>query len=385
MRKSILFIGSYPPPYHGSSIYLQNITELVKKDQEFEILRVNCSDRKNDLTNMGKWEFGNVYYGLLALIKLIFCLIFKRVDIVYVPIAQNKLAFLRDGLYIIFSKILGAKVLIHLHGSYFLEFYNSSSFIFKRFINLVMKSCSGVIVLGDSLKFIFEKWFDNSKIFVLRNFIKLPILNSESSSLNHKEKDTVNITYLGNVVESKGIFQALEAVKILLNKGLRFNFNIIGLIAKDEFTNLGEKETESLLNFYLNQYKDNIFYYGQIKDVNEKFVVLKHKTDVFLFPSWVEGQPLVILEAMSCGLPIISTKNVGVIEETVIDGYNGILVEKKNVEQLAEAIETLVKNEELRKRMGDNSYKRYNENYTPKIHLQNFKEIVRKVTEINLN
>ena len=85
---------------------------------------------------------------------------------------------------------------------------------------------------------------------------------------------------------------------------------------------------------------------------------------------------------MQCGLPIISTKNCGAIEETVIDGYNGILVEKKNVEQLIEAIERLINDSELRRRMGKNSRKLYEENYTPEKHLEKFKEIVKNVITI---
>jgi glycosyltransferase involved in cell wall biosynthesis len=82
---------------------------------------------------------------------------------------------------------------------------------------------------------------------------------------------------------------------------------------------------------------------------------------------------------MHCGLPIISTKNCGAIEETVIDGYNGILVEKRNVKQLVNAIELLTKDEQLRKRMGKNSRKLYEENFTPEKHLSKFKAIVKNV------
>lgn len=382
IRKKIILIGSFPPPFHGSSIYLKNITELLSKEKEYKIITINCSDRKYDLSNMGKWSFSNVYYALEALILLIYNLISKKTDLVYIPISQNTLAFLRDGIYILISKIFGAKVIIHLHGSYFFEFYEKSSNIYKKFIDFTMKFCNGAIVLGEKLKYIFEKWFNDEKIFVLPNFVYEIKIEKDLSDINSaKDNKCIRITYLSNIVESKGIFQLLEAVKFLKNKGYNFTLNIAGKVGKDPITKVDEKETEERLKSYLKKYEDFIRYLGPINNPSKKYQLLRNSTDIFVLPSWYwyEGQPLVILEAMACSLPIVSTRNCGVIDETVIDGYNGILVEKKNVEQLAIALEKLVLDSDLRKKMGENSYKRYIENYTPEVHLRKFKEIIRTV------
>ena len=156
---------------------------------------------------------------------------------------------------------------------------------------------------------------------------------------------------------------------------------IIGKFGKDPFTGMQEDEIKNIILNIVNKYPEHIKYLGQITDIGKKFSILINETDIFVFPSWypVEGQPLVIIEAMQCGLPIISTKNCGAIEETVIDGYNGILVEKKNVKQLVNAIEVLIKDEQLRKRMGENSRKLYEENYRPEKHIEKFKEIIKSV------
>lgn len=376
LKTRIILFGSYPPPYHGSSIYLKELTDLLLNDKDFQVFKVNSSDRKNDISNMGKFDFSNVYFSLKALLNLSFILIFNKIDILYVPISQNKLAYFRDGLAILLGKIFNAKVIVHLHGSYFLEFYEKSSNLYKKFIDLTMKASAGAIVLGKNLKFIFEKWFSDDKIFVLPNFIpKYVDSNSEVNNENNGS-DEIKLTYLGNIVETKGILQVLESVSLLLRKNKNIILQIIGIFGKDPFTGMGEEQIkQNVLNFS-DKYPENIKYLGQIKDINKKFSLLKNETNIFVFPSWLEGQPLVILEAMQCGLPIISTKNCGAIEETVIDGYNGILVEKKNVEQLIEAIERLIYDSELRRRMGKNSRKLYEENYTPEKHLEKFKEII---------
>lgn len=384
-KVNLLVIGSFPPPYHGSSIYLQNLFELITADVELKINVIDTSDHRNDISNLGRFDLINVWTALKSLLKLFITLLAKRVDIVYIPISQNMLAYLRDGLFIILAKLFKRKVVVHLHGSHFFDFCQKSPFIYKNFIDITISKVDGAIVLGEKLRYIFEKWLPRDKIFVLPNFVFKPS-TLENAIYENREVFTsridkpIRITYLGNIIESKGIFDLIEAVKILLSKGYNILLQIAGKIGKDSITGKSEKETEILISSNIKDYPLNFKFIGQVLG-NERFILLKN-TDIFVFPSHNEGQPLVILEAMSCGLPIVSTKDCGVIDETVIDGYNGILVEKRNIEQLAKAIETLIIYPEIRKTMGENSYRRYIENYTPSKHLQAFKFILAKILEI---
>jgi len=378
---NIILFGSYPPPYHGSSIYLRGLTDLLLKDGDFKVYIVDSSDKKNDISNMGKIDFSNVYFSLKALISLTFILILNKINILYIPISQNKLAYLRDGIAVILGKVFRTKVIIHLHGSYFLEFYEKSSSFYKKFIDFTMKSSAGAIVLGNNLRYIFEKWFNDNQIFVLPNFVEDHIKSLNLKNKINYDNKALRLTYLGNILESKGILQVINAVEELLENGNDILLQIIGKFGKDPFTGMQEDKIKNIIIDIVNKYPERIKYLGQITDIGKKISVLKNETDIFVFPSWypVEGQPLVIIEAMQCGLPIISTKNCGAIEETVIEGYNGILVEKRNVNQLVNAIEVLIKDEQLRKRMGENSRKLYEENFTPEKHLSKFKAIVKNV------
>ena len=95
-------------------------------------------------------------------------------------------------------------------------------------------------------------------------------------------------------------------------------------------------------------------------------------SDIFVFPSYYlfEGHPLVIIEAMAAGCPVIST-NIASIPETVIHGENGFLVEPKASGKMAENIEILIKNGELRKKMGLRSRQIYEEKYTLETNIKN--------------
>ena len=105
------------------------------------------------------------------------------------------------------------------------------------------------------------------------------------------------------------------------------------------------------------------------------------ETDIFLFPTWYpyEGCPMVILDAMSFGIPVISTKDVGAIPEMVIDGESGILTDKKNPGQIADAIIKLIENKEMRSRMGENGRARFRKHFTEEINTENMISTFKKV------
>jgi len=379
MKIKILLFGSYPPPYHGTSVYLKGLTRILSDSGRFTVFTVNSSDKRDNLSNLGRIDFVNVYSALKAIIRLVFVLLFNRVDVVYVPISQNKLGYLRDGFAILFGKVFGGKVVIHLHGSYFLQFYENSSNVYKKFVDLTIKASSGVIVLGRNLKFIFERWLSKDKIFVLPNFVINNVDPDDKSRVELNNRNLVRLTYLSNFYESKGLLDLLAAARLLINNNKNVILQLAGKFGDDPMTGMRGSDIKQIVFDAVSRYPANVRYLGYITDISMKYGLLKNHTDIFILPSWNEGQPLAILEAMQFGLPIISTKDCGAVEEIVKDGFNGILVEKKNVKQLAQAIQLLVDDRQLRKKMGENSLRLYKENFTPERHLEKFEEILKSV------
>lgn len=377
MKIKLLLMGPFPPPYHGTSIYFQKLSRMLRQDPELDVKIIDTSDHRADLNNLGRLDFLNIYFALKSIFKLIVILLIKRVDIVYIPISQNTLAYIRDGIFIILSKLFRCKVIIHLHGSYFLDFYNKSLPLYKKFIDISIKKVDGAIVLGEKLKYIFEKWLPYNRIFVLPNFVDWFPKVEQKIEKQRMNSNALIISYLGNLTTSKGIFDLLEAISLIKNKTkTRFILRIAGEFKGDSIGNVSAKTIKNSFFSYLKQLgTDTLDYVGPIKNEDQKIEFLLN-TDIFVFPSWYEGQPLVIIEAMSCGCPVISTKGVGVIDETVIDGFNGVLVEKKNPKELAEAIIKLMNDDKLRQEMGLNSLTRFKKEFTSEKHLQNFKKIL---------
>jgi glycosyltransferase involved in cell wall biosynthesis len=375
----ILLIGSTPPPYHGSSIYFKDFLETLANCPALEVLHVETSDKRNDLNNLGKLDFKNISTALSSLVREAYLCARYKPQIVYIPIAQNTFAYLRDGLFILVGKVFKTKVVIHLHGSYFRNFYDQSPAYIKKFIDVTLRACDGAIVLGDKLRWIFEKWLPPYKIFVLPNCVAFQdTLNLQRQ--DHKRPKV--LTYLGNLYESRGIFDLLEAIKIVNEKAKgEFILQVAGKFVDDPFTSLRYEAIQRKFDEYVKVLNGVLKYLGQITTVEDKYRLFKD-TDLFVFPSWYEGQPLVILEAMAMGCAVISTKDVGVIDETVVDGVTGILVEKQNPEKLAEAILFLLKNPELLVQMGKAGRKRYEAYYTPERILEKVLHIFKTLLDL---
>jgi len=96
---------------------------------------------------------------------------------------------------------------------------------------------------------------------------------------------------------------------------------------------------------------------------NEKTVEYYQNAIIFTLPSLQEGLGIVVLEAMACGVPVVATR-CGGPEQVVVDGVNGFLVENNNQQQFTEAILKLLRDEELRKRMGENAAKHVQEYFS---------------------
>jgi glycosyltransferase involved in cell wall biosynthesis len=113
------------------------------------------------------------------------------------------------------------------------------------------------------------------------------------------------------------------------------------------------------------EYARKVVEYAKCKGINAKFTgfvpyedlkALYSACDIFVLPSFEEGQPLVLLEAMASGKPLIGS-NVGGIPMQIRDGWNGFLTRPGDIRGLAEKIRCLIEDEEERRRMGKNSRK----------------------------
>jgi glycosyltransferase involved in cell wall biosynthesis len=366
LRQRIIIIGSLPPPYIGPSV----ATEIIlgsSLSKVFELIHLDTSDHR-ELSNLATIDFMNIYLALRQYIQLFIRIVTYRPAIVYIPISQTTIGYLRDAGFILISKLFGRKVLCHLRGGNFKNWFDSASFLTRWFVRRVHFLVDGQIVLGVKLINLFDGIIKKEKIFVVPNG-----RNFNVGSNSRRPSGKINILYLANLIPSKGFIDVLNACPSIYRI-----FNHVEFIFAGSFN---DAKTQNEVDKFLERNAGlPIRFEGTVW--GQKKHDLLAGADIFVFPTYYppEGHPWVIIEALAAGLPIITTDQ-GAITESVIDGVNGFIVEKKNPEQIAEKIKLLIENPQLRQRMGRESRRMYLENFTEKKMVERLTSAFNKVLE----
>ena len=336
-----------PPPIHGATLINQSIkdSDYINRLFHLDIVSLHFTDLKN----MGR--FG--VYKVCKMIKYYFIIFYKLLSnnyhAVYFTLSPVGIAFFRDIFYVLIFKLFRKDIIYHLHGKGIKQRMQSRE-IYSMLYNFVFNNTNVIhlsYILFDDLKYISVPY----KKFVIENGIR-----DDSFKIDIPKNNAIpNLLYLSNLEKTKGILDLIEACNLLYDSGQKFKLNIVGGFVKSIPI---EKFNKILEN------KQNYINYLGPKYGDEKIDILK-KTDIFVFPTYYPNEcfPLVILEAMQFGIPVISTKE-GAIPEIIDNDKTGFIVEKNSPDQIAEKLEVLIKNSDLRNKMGKAGRKKFIENYT---------------------
>ncbi|WP_281884342.1 glycosyltransferase family 4 protein [Paenibacillus sp. YYML68] len=277
------------------------------------------------------------FYSIMKL--LVFLIKVIPYQIVHMHSAANG-SFYRKTLYTYFSKWWGKKVIFHIHGSSFEAFQRKNSFT-KWIVRKTLDRADAVVVLSEQMKMLVHRFSNNPSVHVLPNPIEIP---DEQDLLKPKDySDKVNLLFLGEIGPRKGIYdlvQALASVPQPYRNQLQLH-----VCGNNEIEKLKSRVQELGL-------EDCCTVRGWIDGEKKKYFL--RVADIYILPSYAEGLPISILEAMAYSLPIIST-NVGGIPEIVRPEQNGILVEPGAISDITSAILQLITDSELRDEFGKQS------------------------------
>lgn len=273
------------------------------------------------------------WVALKGMARLCYLCVFYRVKIVHIHGCSDN-SFRRKKYFIVIAKLLGRKVVFHIHGGGFESF--CQNYGVEKVIR-VLKRCDIIVALSQSWKEYFISSLKQKHVLIINNIVDYPVV------IQTPKKDSVfNIVFLGGIGKYKGIF---DLVDMLLNfheeyKGcLRLHIG-------------GNGEVEELQRM-IEPIKDVVEFYGWVDGEMKRRLL--SQANAYILPSYNEGLPISILEAMSYKLPIVSTR-VGGIPEIVKDGYNGFLIDPGDKNAMKEAIDKLLVDEKLQKKMGEYSY-----------------------------
>jgi glycosyltransferase involved in cell wall biosynthesis len=349
-RACVLSIGPSPPPYNGMSV----ATDLVLKamGNEVEHVHLDTSDRRG-LANVGKFDFANLWLAAVHATKYLWLLITRRPKVVYVPISQAWLPFLRDCLFLVPAKLMRRTVVIHLHGGYFGTFFRQTTALMRSIIRFSLADAARAVVLGKKVECAFQGILPLDRIRIIPNGIP-DLFNTSRSNEGNQSCD---VLFLSTLMADKGVLDLLRA---LLCVHERIG-SVRSIFAGEWYSELDRKVAADVITAFPNDSRPE--FVGAVDPLRKRDLL--KSSAVFVFPTFYpfEGHPYVILEAMAAGLPIVST-NWACIPEMVEDGVNGFLIEPRNVEMLAASICSLLTNHELRLKMGAASRERFLREFT---------------------
>ena len=193
------------------------------------------------------------------------------------------------------------------------------------------------------------------------------------TSIDDKNSDTLllRIISIGSLIWRKGYTDALIAIRRLVDKGISIQYEIIGD---------GEDYQAILFSIQDMELQDYVTLHGKLsaEEIRDRL----QRSDVFLLTSLSEGISNAALEAMSCGLPVVTTESGG-MREAVTDGVEGLVVPIMDPDAVANALETLRSDPELRKKMGDAARLRILRDFTLAQQINQFQELCLEVVNRN--
>lgn len=304
--------------------------------------------------NIQKLNFIASYDGNLTkvanVIKFLKSLFFIWIQVVKNPQIRiihihgaSKGSFVRKYCIFFISKyIFRKKILYHLHGGKFHIYFEQSKVIRKHIIKHLINNADGVICLSVNWQVYLQNNFQPKKLNILNNPIQLPKKETLSSP---KNSSYLSLLFLGKVGDNKGIFDLLEVLKNNKNRYKQHLKLIIG----------GNGDVERLSKFVADADLEEIVEYkgwvsGELKND------LLSKCDVLVLPSYNEGVPIAILEAMSYSKAILST-TVGGIPNIVQNTIDGFLITPGDISSLSKKIDFFLLNPKAVCEMGKSARK----------------------------
>jgi len=336
-----------------------NIAEL---DDHFrtKVLPLRFGQR---LTDIGSINLRKIFYLIVFVIRLISAMIIFRPRLVYFTIMPTGKVFYRDAMLAAIARFFGAKMIFHLHGKGVAAAAAASPALARRYRNCFRHAY--LICLSASLLADIAPVYRGNPFVVANGIADRPLPPNSASN------QVPVVIYLSNLMLSKGIKILLEAVLLLHRENLAFELQVVG--------GEGDLRLEEAREYCKsNGISDKVSILGP-KYGGEKEALLD-EADIFVLPSKNECFPLVILEAMRAGLPVVSTW-VGGIPDLVRDQKTGLLVEPGSVEDLAAALRTLIRGEKKRLEWGEQGRRDFEDFYTLKHFRQNMLDVFLRIKE----
>jgi len=348
----VLVLGQTPPPFHGQAIAIEQMLSASYDCVRLIHVRLHFS---RELGEVGRASVRKSVHLVAVLARAVAVRISSHADVLYyVPAGPDRVPMWRDFLLLVPLRPLFRRTVFHFHATGLATAYHRLTWPERALFRAAYFDPESAIILAPQLD-------DDARFVRARNRFVLPNGIPDGKCPGHGRQSrpaaSARVLWVSNLIKSKGILVLLAACALLQRRGVSFDVDIVG--------DTPERETHQEARMLVQQegLVDRVHFVGPLTgDLKwQRFAA----ADLFCLPTFYEreGMPLVILEAMQCGLPVVATNWRGV-PSMVRDRVNGLLVPTGDSEATADALERLIREPELRKTYGAAGRQMFEEDFT---------------------
>lgn len=358
--KKLLVVGPEPPPHTGMEVATKALVHELRR-AGIGVVRVNTADPADELGNRGRITLHNVRLAFLHLMATFFKAQRRDVGALYVPIAQELIPLLRDAGFIVCGLFARKPVVVHLHGGMFAEFYRAQPRLVRLLIRLTVGRAAIGITLTERLRPCLECVLATERVSVVANGVDLPAAESQPQEARARgrrarEEGDFHALFLSSQTWQKGTLIFIAGFAAAWRERPVIRGTLAGTWQTADFRDAAIELARSL------GVVDALTFNGPVVEGAKTDLI--SAADVLCLPSvQPEGQPLVLIEAMAAGKPVIATGWPG-IRDTVVDRETGLLLSEPDAGALADSLLYLIDRPVERARLGDSGRTRYEAMYT---------------------
>lgn len=271
-----------------------------------------------------------------AVLVMIVQLMVNKIGLVHIHVSTGGSVY-RKTIVAIMSLAFRRPIIMHAHSGKFPTFFASQPKLAQALIAWAFRRCRRIVAVSHHWQTFYADTLgiDPARIIVLPNPVAMP-----ASLPTRQAVPSIKLVFFGQIVKAKGVFDLLQATALVAGKTDNcFHVTIAGHgnveDAKAMVDSLDIRKVSTILSWVGPKERD----------------ALMAGADVFLLPSYFEGLPMALLEAMSWGLPSITTP-VGGIPDIIKHEVNGLFVPPGDVVALAETMQRMIADTSLRDRLG---------------------------------
>lgn len=291
------------------------------------------------------------------------------IELVHINPSLGATAVIRDGIFLLIAKICGKKVVVFFHG-----WDDNCERQIRRFFlplfKLVYFRADAIIVLATIFKNRLIEMGYRKDIYVETTTVEDEMFSHAVSVIARREgcsdHNALNILFLSRIGKAKGIYESIDAYALLKQRRSHVRFIVVG----------DGDELARVRDYVASKGIADVVFRGHLSGQAIRDVFAE--ADIYIFPSWSEGMPISVLEAMVYGLPVL-TRPVGGIPDFFEDQKMGFITESKESEVFSGFLEQLIENPDMRRNMGEYNHHYAEEHFRPSIIASRLEEIYRNV------